>query len=135
MNINENKKCELRICKNKVWKDCINNSTKTIKYKNWPIPYLICDSCYHKLPKYLKQTAKIIEKDILIMNKTKKRRKRCVGCNELYEDNKINMLYHFKTELEAEQHNTKKYEDNYDIEKHLDYTKSYGYVCDWCRDD
>ncbi|WP_338979122.1 hypothetical protein [Spiroplasma endosymbiont of Panzeria rudis] len=46
----------------KVWKECINNSTKTIKYKNWPIPYLICDSCYNKIPKYLKQTAKIIEK-------------------------------------------------------------------------
>ncbi|WP_342218669.1 hypothetical protein [Spiroplasma endosymbiont of Amphimallon solstitiale] len=135
MNINENKKCELRICINKNWWDCINNSTKTIKYKNWPIPYLICDSCYDRLPKYLKQTAKIIEKDILIMNKTKKRRKRCVECDELYNDDDINMLYHFKTELEAEQHNTKRYEDNYDIEKHLDYTKPYGYVCDWCRDD
>ncbi len=59
---NKNKKCELRVCMDKVWKECINNSTKTIKYKNWPIPYLICDSCYNKIPKYLKQTAKIIEK-------------------------------------------------------------------------
>lgn len=60
MNIKENKKCELRVCINKVWKECINKSTKTIKYKNWSIPYLICNSCYDKLPKYLKQTAKII---------------------------------------------------------------------------
>ncbi|WJG70818.1 hypothetical protein SIXOD_v1c20730 [Spiroplasma ixodetis Y32] len=28
---NKNKKCELRVCINKVWKECINNSTKTIK--------------------------------------------------------------------------------------------------------
>ncbi len=54
MKINKNQKCELKVC--------INISTKTIKYKNWSIPYLICNSCYDKLPKYLKQTAKIIEK-------------------------------------------------------------------------
>jgi hypothetical protein len=64
------------------------------------------------------------------MNKTNNRRKRCVECNELYKEEKITMLYHFKTELKAEQHNTKKYEDNYDIDEHLDYSKPYGYVCD-----
>lgn len=53
------KKCELRVFTNKVWNNCINTASKTIKYKNWSIYYLICDSCYHKLPKYLKQTAKI----------------------------------------------------------------------------
>lgn len=69
------------------------------------------------------------------MNKTKKRRKRCIECDELYNDDDINMLYHFKTEEEAQQHDIKKYEDDYDIEDHLDYTKKYGYVCDWCRSD
>ncbi len=62
MKINKNQKCELKICINKVWDNCINKSTKTIKYKHWSIPYLICNSCYDKLPIYLKQTAKIIEK-------------------------------------------------------------------------
>lgn len=70
-----------------------------------------------------------------INNKIKKRRKRCVECNELYEDDKIQMLYRFKTELEAEQHDIRKFEDDYDIEEHLDYTNQYGYVCDWCRSD
>ncbi|WP_342266892.1 hypothetical protein [Spiroplasma endosymbiont of Villa modesta] len=70
-----------------------------------------------------------------IDKKIKKRRKRCVECNELYEDDKINMLYHFKTELEAEQHDIRKFEDDYDIDEHLDYTKPFGYVCDWCRSD
>ncbi|WP_342273915.1 hypothetical protein [Spiroplasma endosymbiont of Phycita roborella] len=68
-----------------------------------------------------------------IDKKIKKRRKRCVECNELYEDDKIQMLYYFKTELESEQHNIRKFEDDYDIAEHLDYTNPYGYVCDWCR--
>ncbi|WP_338978842.1 hypothetical protein [Spiroplasma endosymbiont of Panzeria rudis] len=70
-----------------------------------------------------------------IDKKIKKRRKRCVECNELYEDDKIQMLYRFKTELEAEQHDIRKFEDDYDIDEHLDYTKPFGYVCDWCRSD
>ncbi|WP_425382340.1 hypothetical protein [Spiroplasma endosymbiont of Melieria omissa] len=60
-----------------------------------------------------------------IDKKIKKRRKRCVECNELYEDDKIQMLYRFKTELEAEQHDIRKFEDDYDIDKHLDYTKNH----------
>ncbi len=54
------------------------------------------------------------------MNKTKKKRKRCVECGELYKAEKITMLYHFKTELEAAQHHIRKFEDDYDIEEHLD---------------
>ncbi len=68
------------------------------------------------------------------MNKTKKKRKRCVECGKLYKAEKITMLYHFKTELEAAQHHIRKFEDDYDIEEHLDYRKPYGYVCDWCSD-
>ncbi|WP_342261160.1 hypothetical protein [Spiroplasma endosymbiont of Notiophilus biguttatus] len=70
-----------------------------------------------------------------IDNKIKKRRKRCVECDELYNDDYLNMTYYFKTEEESQQHDIKKYEDDYDIEEHLDYTKPYGYVCDWCRSD
>jgi hypothetical protein len=40
------------------------------------------------------------------------------------------MLYYFKTELESQQHDIKKFEDDYDIAEHLDYTNPYGYVCD-----